>query len=198
MLYTIQAHPTTYAGVNFRSRLEARWAAFFDLCQWEWDYEPIDLIGWSPDFILKGEKDIIIEVKPVSISQVPTHDEIRTMGFSVTSWVENENVECDRGEYYWKQDVLLLGTSPWLRFGSPDRPFLGVFLSEGGFDGMYPTAAEFNLSSKGAVDFRSEESLYRLRMSGEDEWGDKNIRPMSRNEVQGKWKEAGNLTKFRV
>jgi hypothetical protein len=50
MKYTIAAHPTTYKGVNMRSRLEARWAAFFDLVSWRWEYEPIDLLGWSPDF----------------------------------------------------------------------------------------------------------------------------------------------------
>jgi hypothetical protein len=31
---------TEYAGARFRSRLEARWAAFFDLCGWRWEYEP--------------------------------------------------------------------------------------------------------------------------------------------------------------
>jgi len=30
-MYTIPAIPTRYNGVNFRSRLEAKWAAFFDL-----------------------------------------------------------------------------------------------------------------------------------------------------------------------
>jgi hypothetical protein len=50
--YTITAHPTTYGGVNFRSRLEARWAAFFDLLEWKWEYEPVDLYGWVPDFRL--------------------------------------------------------------------------------------------------------------------------------------------------
>ena len=42
--------PTMYDGYRFRSRLEARWAAFFDLAGWEWKYEPIDLDGWIPDF----------------------------------------------------------------------------------------------------------------------------------------------------
>lgn len=28
------AIPTTYADVQMRSRLEAKWAAFFDLCGW--------------------------------------------------------------------------------------------------------------------------------------------------------------------
>jgi hypothetical protein len=50
MIYTIKAHPTLYAGTMFRSRLEARWAAFFDLKKWKWEYEPIDLDGWTPDF----------------------------------------------------------------------------------------------------------------------------------------------------
>jgi hypothetical protein len=59
--YTIAAHPTTYNGVNFRSRLEARWAAFFDLNGWEWSYEPVDLDGWSPDFLLDGH---LVEIKP--------------------------------------------------------------------------------------------------------------------------------------
>lgn len=44
--------PTTYKGVNFRSRLEATWAAMFDLLELKWSYEPIDLDGWIPDFVL--------------------------------------------------------------------------------------------------------------------------------------------------
>ncbi|MEA2669684.1 MAG: hypothetical protein QOJ33_2618, partial [Chloroflexota bacterium] len=32
----MDAIPTTYDGVNFRSRLEAKWAAFFDLLGWRW------------------------------------------------------------------------------------------------------------------------------------------------------------------
>ena len=75
MKYTIKAHPTLYAGVMFRSRLEARWAAFFELLGWEWRYEPIDFDGWTPDFYLKfpcshsecnGYHDLYVEVKPYS------------------------------------------------------------------------------------------------------------------------------------
>ena len=62
-VYTIKSHPTTYAGVNFRSRLEATWAAFFDIMGFEWKYELVDLPGWVPDFILEGS--VAVEVKPV-------------------------------------------------------------------------------------------------------------------------------------
>jgi len=56
-----------YAGVQFRSRLEAKWAAFFDLVGWKWEYEPLDLNGYIPDFLvtfLNRSAPWIIEVKP--------------------------------------------------------------------------------------------------------------------------------------
>lgn len=61
----IRAIETDYRGVCFRSRLEAKWAAFFDLCSWGWQYEPIDLNGYIPDFVLQLPHDpVIVEVKP--------------------------------------------------------------------------------------------------------------------------------------
>lgn len=71
--YTVKAHPTMYNGVQYRSRLEARWAAFFDLAGWQHEYEPIDLPGWSPDFRVEfncGHSEcppthtLLVEVKP--------------------------------------------------------------------------------------------------------------------------------------
>lgn len=56
--------PTMYSGVQFRSRIEARWAAFFDALKWDWDYEPIDLDGYIPDFVLPFQKaPLLVEVK---------------------------------------------------------------------------------------------------------------------------------------
>jgi hypothetical protein len=57
------AIPTVFAGVQFRSRLEARWAAFFELLKWPWDYEPIDLAGYIPDFLIRAPVPFIVEVK---------------------------------------------------------------------------------------------------------------------------------------
>jgi len=61
----MRAIPTVYRGVRFRSRLEATWAAFFDLVGWEWRYEPIDLAGYIPDFVLYRPGPILVEVKPI-------------------------------------------------------------------------------------------------------------------------------------
>jgi hypothetical protein len=41
--YTIKAHATIYKNIQFRSRLEAIRAAYFDLVEWTWEYEPVDL-----------------------------------------------------------------------------------------------------------------------------------------------------------
>jgi hypothetical protein len=56
--------PTTHAGANFRSRLEARWAAFFDLIGWRWTYEPLDADGYIPDFLIHGKHPFFVEVGP--------------------------------------------------------------------------------------------------------------------------------------
>ena len=69
----IKAVPTEYKGYRFRSRLEARWAVFFDACGVEWEYEPegYDLgngLYYLPDFLLHGVQgraagDLYVEVK---------------------------------------------------------------------------------------------------------------------------------------
>ena len=68
---------TEYKGYRFRSRLEARWAVFFDACGVKWDYEVegFDLgdgIKYLPDFVLYDvhglrddgvNNDLYVEVK---------------------------------------------------------------------------------------------------------------------------------------
>jgi len=68
----ITAKETIYAGHHFRSRLEARWAVYFDALGIEWIYEPqtfthFDYDGtagpsYLPDFYLP-ECDLFVEVK---------------------------------------------------------------------------------------------------------------------------------------
>ena len=69
----IKAIETEYKGYRFRSRLEARWAVFFDACGVRWEYEPegFDLGGgmyYLPDFLLHDVDgrvggDLYVEVK---------------------------------------------------------------------------------------------------------------------------------------
>ena len=71
--YSIAAIPTAYGGREYRSRLEARWAAFFDLLGWRHEHEPFDLGQWSPDFLLVGDDArALVEVKPITEPHEPT------------------------------------------------------------------------------------------------------------------------------
>ena len=67
----MKAIETTYRGWKFRSRLEARWAVFFDALRIAWEYEPegfefADGERYLPDFFLPGFciGGIYVEVKP--------------------------------------------------------------------------------------------------------------------------------------
>lgn len=70
----IRAIETQYKGYRFRSRLEARWAVFFDALGIEWQYEPegfvlADGTRYLPDFFLPGfcgPNGLWVEVKPES------------------------------------------------------------------------------------------------------------------------------------
>ena len=64
----MKAKPVTYKGINFRSKLEARWYNFFtEECKFNTTYEPDveGVTGYIPDFKIKGRLfDIYVEVKP--------------------------------------------------------------------------------------------------------------------------------------
>lgn len=64
MIKPIETH---YKGYRFRSRLEARWAVFFDSLKIEWQYEPegFEINGkhYLPDFYLPEYK-LYAEIKP--------------------------------------------------------------------------------------------------------------------------------------
>lgn len=67
----IKALPSWYKGIQFRSRLEARWAYYFDLLGLPWVYEPeaysLPSGNYLPDFFIstKHRKNVFFEVKSV-------------------------------------------------------------------------------------------------------------------------------------
>lgn len=111
---------TTYRKYNFRSRLEAKWAVFFDLCKWKWAYEPIDLPGWIPDFAI-GERPTLVEIKPF---------------FNKSEWLEAID-KIIQSKY--RKDVVLLGADPVMLAGEEwfDGPqFCWLVEFEKGQDGL--------------------------------------------------------------
>ena len=110
----MNAIETTYNGVTFRSRLEARWAVLFDVIGWSWTYEPFDVRGYIPDFLINGERPMLVEVKPAAtIPDLLAH--------------VNRLKDALRD---WNHDVLLVGVSPLMPEASPIDffPAAGVLL----------------------------------------------------------------------
>ena len=89
---------TIYNGYRFRSRLEARWAVFFDVMGIKYDYEPEGFtmkygMRYLPDFVLTNvrrrhypnekESPIYIEVKGVDkYSDINIDDKVRMEEFA--------------------------------------------------------------------------------------------------------------------
>ena len=104
--------PTTYNGIPFRSRLEARWAIFFDAMSTPWEYEPENFITrhgpYLPDFylpecdsffIVKGEgiteeekekvEDLAAKTERgavIAIGQIPKFEDWRHRRYQLTGW----------------------------------------------------------------------------------------------------------------
>ena len=104
---TTQPIISTYAGVQFRSQLEARWARWFDIQNIAWEYEPHIGAHWLPDFRLTLDgATYLAEVKPTDL--LPTD-----VAEKINSAAPGDN-------------LLILGAKPahtWKRTGADWLPF---------------------------------------------------------------------------
>ena len=80
---TIKAIETVFRGFRFRSRLEARWAVFFDALKMPFFYEPegfsFEGHNYLPDFYLPTI-ETYIEIKPNKGDGDPTEEKHRAFG----------------------------------------------------------------------------------------------------------------------
>jgi hypothetical protein len=78
----MKAIETTYSGIRFRSKTEAKWALFMDIIGCKWIYEPEgynlgDGVFYCPDFYLP-DIDAFLEIKPIIAGfESPTHQFVR-------------------------------------------------------------------------------------------------------------------------
>ena len=76
-----------YKGLEFRTFLEAHWAAFFDLAGWKWSFNPKEIDEWRPDFLVTipcghsecgGDHTLVVSILAVdSLSQVQGHPSLK-------------------------------------------------------------------------------------------------------------------------
>lgn len=171
--------PTTYRGITFRSRLEATWACFFDLVNWSWEYEPIDLDGYIPDFVVQGAAPLLVEVKPASTVE----------GLSIFA----EKIERSG----WHGEALIVGTGPFDREASPRIGLLAERIDlpwELGWE--WSPARAFTCTNCGHLSVLAEDGSWRCRMCGIGD-GNGHIGPAD-DVVEREWAMAKNRVQWRA
>ena len=106
----------SYSSVLFRSRTEARWALFFDLMGWSWDYEPchygLGALNYLPDFYLP-DADVWVEVKG------PSFLDAASMGKVASAAAGPHPLPSRRPPYERAAAVVLVGPMPPVGPGRP-------------------------------------------------------------------------------
>lgn len=182
---------TNYANVAFRSRLEARWAAMFDLLELRWEYEPIDLEGYIPDFYVLAGAPVLVEVKPI----LWAHYTARHGTWPDTAPEAVPVIERIR-ESGWSGQALVLGASLGPYVGN--LPSIGVCYASRGC--LVPIAAE--LWSADTYDERNEQHLHTSYVLGlSDGWRSWQSRSAPRQTTRADWvtaiwREAGNRVQW--
>lgn len=174
--------PTVYGGVRFRSRLEARWAAFFDLLEWRWEYEPLDLEGYIPDFMLTGvwEDPFLVEVKPI----------VRLFG-NESEFDAHLRHFADSG---WRSSAIVVGAALFqlppdaLACGACDV-YIGRMLS--------PARAQYTGAGlyRDDIDLVHRTDEWHLRHDDRDYLGEPDQNTVSA--AVSLWREAGNRVQWR-
>lgn len=187
MNYTIKAIETRYGGVNFRSRLEAKWAAMFDLLGWEWTYEPTDFNGWIPDFAIHGKRLVYVEVKPVVEFPQDVADEIDASGCTDEALIVGLGFPL-KGEFIYKEAF------GWL------RQLAYNWDSDTGFerDSWAWDQAVFGRwkSGGGRIGFCHSIMSFHDRIIGGYDGGSFGALGFDISEATALWREAGNRTRW--
>ena len=175
--HCIQSVETVYRSTRFRSRLEARWAAFFDLCEWNWEYEPLDLKGWVPDFVLLGAEPVWVEVKPI----LDFADDVENLCPALAGTIKR--VSSEDGI-----EALLVGA----RLDATKDAFGPGLLCQEMGEGFDWCRASFVRGP----DFCSRYQAYRSRMSGQYD-GSLDCGADTISSIARLWALAGNRTQWR-
>jgi hypothetical protein len=168
---------TVYAETRFRSRLEARWAVFFDLVGWPWAYEPIDLTGYIPDFVLSFHRPLLVEVKPaVTLADLDEH---------------RRKIEASG----WPHEALLVGALLWPSEIWGDSYDVGCLRERMSDDQWWWSGGHlFRCRCCGHISVHHDMGSYRCRVSGCGD-GDHHLDDDAAL-IASLWTEAGNVVRW--
>lgn len=193
----LKAIQTEYKGYRFRSRLEARWAVFFDTLGVKWEYEPegYDLgngVYYLPDFLLhditvnhglfQRHCDIYVEVKGVMtdedarkiirFSDLGYEDENRD-GVSKTAVLVVGNIpegESMRDLIWDMQELAYKGNPPYYNFETIDGDYFAAYpgVDKHGTFTLFGDDSSYTWS----MDEKATERAYRIARQARFEHGE--------------------------
>ena len=193
----LKAIQTEYKGYRFRSRLEARWAVFFDTLGVKWEYEPegYDLgngVYYLPDFLLhdvtvnhglfQRHCDIYVEVKGVMtdddarkiirFSDLGYGDENRD-GVSKTAVLVVGNIpegESMRELIWDMQELAYSGNPPYYNFETIDGDYFAAYpgVDKHGTFTLFGDDSSYTWS----MDEKATERAYRIARQARFEHGE--------------------------
>lgn len=193
MTLRIAPKPTVYRGIRFRSRLEAQWAYVFDQLMWRWRYEPIDLLGYVPDFILYGTDDnkVFVEVKPSEIYKDNRRTIIRK---AKNAGIKELLVLCENAQISecWGKESARIGTFEYIEEHGWGFENDGAILNRHYIDS---SNGEKYVRHFQGYDISAEYGSYAFRLSGVYE-GDHHLNFVPQDEFEACWRSATEFTKW--
>ena len=128
---------TVYKGYHFRSRLEARWAVYFDRvgALWNYELEGFNLNGlyYLPDFYVYHPSHFWVEIKPSGKSPDDIESGIVITRMDLTPFSSISDMDLEKCRRLSKASrtmaIMLIGNSYW-------HEFLPYFFTSDGEEGI--------------------------------------------------------------
>lgn len=113
----------------FRSKIDLRWAMFFENIGWNWEYKKLKTVNWTPDFELKfNNHNILIDIENTSFCQNISRDQIELLKWKREIFKFNKSkadhimIFSNKPDFERESGIVTLG----FKFSKDDEKFYPV------------------------------------------------------------------------
>jgi hypothetical protein len=176
-------HGVLYNGIVYRSRQEAKYAAFWELLGWKFTYEPFEGNGYIPDFLIDGDNPLLVEVKTAH-----TKEQYEREVPKIVKGLKNR----------WEHDFLIVGFNPIAQWQSPawEDGLCAGLLSDKAWGSEVDDGIWFRCKECGGVGVYHSTGHYGGRPCGHSD-GDHHLGHLDEDFIRDGWARATNVTQWR-